>query len=109
MDSIADKTHQVNDSALNLTRQTKSILDYLRARPGQVVTTQEIITHAWQRPFYPSDAKSVWVHMRWLRTALGDTQRPYRIIQTKTLYVDYDKSRGKRINPRGYVYAGEAA
>jgi DNA-binding response OmpR family regulator len=61
---------------LDLTPREFTLLHYLAARAGQVVSKRELLTEVWQLPYGGAD-KTVDVHLSWLRRKLGETaQKP---------------------------------
>ena len=66
---------------LDLTPREFDMLHYLAARPDQVVTKGELLTHVWQIPYASAD-KTVDVHLSWLRRKLGETAQQPRYLHT---------------------------
>ena len=66
---------------LDLTPREFDMLHYLAARPDQVVTKGELLTHVWQIPYASAD-KTVDVHLSWLRRKLGETAQEPRYLHT---------------------------
>ena len=67
---------RLDGAALDLTPREFTLLHYLAARSGQVVSKRELLTEVWQLPYGGAD-KTVDVHLSWLRRKLGETaQRP---------------------------------
>ena len=57
---------------LGLSRKEFDLLAYLAARPGIVVSKQELMAQVWRQPYGGAD-KTVDVHLSWLRRKLGET------------------------------------
>jgi len=68
-------------SAEELTPREFDLLTYLAARPGAVVTKQELLVEVWQQPYGSAD-KSVDVHVSWLRRKLGENAQEPRYLHT---------------------------
>ncbi|GGS47258.1 DNA-binding response regulator [Planobispora rosea] len=66
---------------LDLSPREFDLLHYLAARPGEVVSKRELLTHVWQIPYGGAD-KTVDVHLSWLRRKLGETSAEPRYLQT---------------------------
>jgi DNA-binding response OmpR family regulator len=66
---------------LDLTPREFDMLHYLAARPDQVVTKGELLTHVWQIPYASAD-KTVDVHLSWLRRKFGETAQQPRYLHT---------------------------
>ncbi|SNT08126.1 DNA-binding response regulator, OmpR family, contains REC and winged-helix (wHTH) domain [Streptosporangium subroseum] len=66
---------------LDLSPKEFDLLHYLAARPGEVITKRELLTHVWQIPYGGAD-KTVDVHLSWLRRKLGETSSDPRYLQT---------------------------
>ncbi|HQR78982.1 MAG TPA: response regulator transcription factor [Actinomycetota bacterium] len=67
--NTARRTAEVDGSALQLTRLEFDLLAYLATRPGQVVSRKELLRGVWQRT---DSARTVDVHISWLRRKLGE-------------------------------------
>ena len=65
-------TVRLGNEYLELTRKEFELLAYLAARPGVVVSKQELLAEVWRQPWGGSD-KTVDVHLSWLRRKLGET------------------------------------
>ncbi|MGW2207543.1 response regulator transcription factor [Streptomyces sp. NPDC001774] len=57
---------------LNLRPKEFSLLSYLARHAGRVVSKQELINHVWGNSF-GSTAKTIDVHLSWLRRRLGES------------------------------------
>jgi two-component system KDP operon response regulator KdpE len=66
---------------LDLTPREFDLLGYLAARPGTVVTKQELLAQVWRLPFGGAD-KTVDVHLSWLRRKLGETATEPQYLHT---------------------------
>ncbi|MBG0815962.1 response regulator transcription factor [Planomonospora sp. ID82291] len=71
----------LDGAPLDLSPREFDLLHYLAARPGEVVTKRELLTHVWQVPYGGAD-KTVDVHLSWLRRKLGETSAEPRYLQT---------------------------
>jgi DNA-binding winged helix-turn-helix (wHTH) protein/tetratricopeptide (TPR) repeat protein len=78
-----DNTNQIlwhGAQAIPLTPKAFTVLRYLMARPGQLVTKEELLNAAWPG-IYVSDA-ALKVCIRRIRQALGDLSHPPQYIET---------------------------
>ncbi|TYB58604.1 response regulator transcription factor [Nonomuraea sp. PA05] len=75
------RTATLDGAALDLTPREFDVLNYLAARPGEVVTKRELLTEVWQLPYGGAD-KTVDVHLSWLRRKLGETAAEPRYLHT---------------------------
>ena len=64
-------------SLVDLTRLEFDLLAYLAAHPGRVVSRKELLREVWQRT---DSARTVDVHLSWLRRKLGDDPADPRFI-----------------------------
>ncbi|MFB9720246.1 response regulator transcription factor [Planobispora longispora] len=71
----------LDGAPLDLSPREFDLLHYLAARPGEVVSKRELLTHVWQIPYGGAD-KTVDVHLSWLRRKLGETSAEPRYLQT---------------------------
>jgi len=87
---------------LRLSNKEFHLLHALISRPGEIVTREELMRDVWQTTFWTS-AKTIDVHLGWLRRKLGDdTRRPtlittirgqgLRFETTPPVYLDQVKS-----------------
>ena len=68
---------------LELTRREFDLLHTLALRPGQVLSTQDLLTEVWGAE-YVGEPQVVYVHIRWLREKLEDKpEKPERIITVR--------------------------
>lgn len=65
----ARRAASVDGQPMELTRLEFDLLAYLAANPGRVVSRSEILREVWQRTDH---ARTVDVHLSWLRRKLGD-------------------------------------
>ena len=65
----ARRTAEIDGRLLDLTRLEFDVLAYLAANPGRVVSRKELLREVWQRT---DSARTVDVHLSWLRRKLGD-------------------------------------
>jgi DNA-binding response OmpR family regulator len=81
-------------------RMSNKEFDLLRAlisRPGEIVTREELMRDVWQTNFWTS-AKTIDVHLGWVRKKLGDDTRRPSLITTI-------RGRGLRFEKTAPVYA----
>ena len=57
------------------------LLHALISRPGEIVTREELMRDVWQTNFWTS-AKTIDVHLGWVRKKLGDDTRRPTLITT---------------------------
>ena len=65
---------------LELSRREFDLLAYLAARPGVVVSRQELLTEVWRQSY--GDDQTIDVHVSWLRRKLGETAARPRYLHT---------------------------
>lgn len=65
----ARRTASIDGQALDLTRLEFDVLAYLAANPSRVISRKELLREVWQRT---DSARTVDVHLSWLRRKLGD-------------------------------------
>ena len=73
----ARRTADVDGQPIELTRLEFDLLAYLAANPGRVVSRSELLRKVWQRT---DAARTVDVHLSWLRRKLGDSPDDPRFI-----------------------------
>lgn len=56
---------------LELSRMEFRLLHHLISNAGRIVSKDELMRHVWETTFY-SSAKTVDVHLGWLRRKLGE-------------------------------------
>ena len=68
---------------LELTRREFDLLHALALRPGQVLSTQDLLSEVWGAE-YVGEPQVVYVHIRWLREKLEDKpEKPVRILTVR--------------------------
>lgn len=65
----ARRTAAIDGNTLDLTRLEFDVLAYLAANPNRVISRKELLREVWQRT---DSARTVDVHLSWLRRKLGD-------------------------------------
>lgn len=71
------------DQPLELTRREFDLLHALVLRPGQVLSTQDLLTEVWGAE-YVGEPQVVYVHIRWLREKIEDKpEKPERILTVR--------------------------
>ena len=71
------RTAEVDGRPVELTKLEFDLLAYLAEHPGRVVSRSELLREVWQRT---DAARTVDVHLSWLRRKLGDTPAEPRFI-----------------------------
>ena len=66
---------------VRLSRKEFDLLHALIRRPGEVVTRETLMNEVWHTTFWTS-AKTIDVHLGWLRRKLGDDTRRPTLITT---------------------------
>ena len=66
---------------IRLSNKEFELLRALISRPGEIVTREELMRDVWQTTFWTS-AKTIDVHLGWLRRKLGDDTRSPMLITT---------------------------
>lgn len=74
---VTRRTVEVDGTPVELTRLEFELLAYLAANPGRVVSRAELLRAVWQRT---DAARTVDVHLSWLRRKLGDSPTEPRFI-----------------------------
>jgi DNA-binding response OmpR family regulator len=64
-----------------LSRKEFDLLYALMSRPGEIVTRSELMRDVWGTTFFTS-AKTIDVHLGWLRRKIGDDSRNPTYIST---------------------------
>jgi DNA-binding response OmpR family regulator len=77
---------------VRLSRKEFDLLHALISRPGEIVTRETLMHEVWQTTFWTS-AKTIDVHLGWLRRKLGDDTRHPTLITTL-------RGRGLRFEPQ---------
>jgi DNA-binding response OmpR family regulator len=70
----------LDGAPLELSRREFDLLAYLAARPGVVITRQELLTEVWRQSY--GDDQTIDVHVSWLRRKLGETAARPRYLRT---------------------------
>ena len=66
---------------IRLSRKEFDLLHALIRRPGEIVTRETLMLEVWETTFWTS-AKTIDVHLGWLRRKLGDDTRRPTLITT---------------------------
>lgn len=66
---------------IRLSRKEFDLLHALIRRPGEIVSRDQLMLEVWQTTFWTS-AKTIDVHLGWLRRKLGDDTRRPTLITT---------------------------
>ena len=66
---------------VRLSKKEFQLLHALIRRPGEIVTREELMLEVWDTTFWTS-AKTIDVHLGWLRRKLGDDTRHPTLITT---------------------------
>ena len=77
---LARREAVLDGSPLELSRREFDLLAYLAARPGVVVSRQELLTEVWHQSY--GDDQTIDVHVSWLRRKLGETAARPRYLRT---------------------------
>jgi DNA-binding response OmpR family regulator len=83
-----------------LSRKEFDLLYALMSRPGEIVTRAELMRDVWGTTFFTS-AKTIDVHLGWLRRKIGDDSRNPTFISTI-------RGRGLRFEPGPLQQAASA-
>jgi DNA-binding response OmpR family regulator len=86
---------------IRLSNKEFDLLHALISRPGEIVTREELMRDVWQTNFWTS-AKTIDVHLGWVRKKLGDDTRRPTLITTI-------RGRGLRFETTAPIYADQAA
>lgn len=81
---------------VRLSKKEFELLHALIRRPGEIVTREELMHEVWNTTFWTS-AKTIDVHLGWLRRKLGDDTRRPTLITTI-------RGRGLRFEPTPPVH-----
>ena len=82
---------------IRMSNKEFDLLHALISRPGEIVTREELMRDVWQTNFWTS-AKTIDVHLGWVRKKLGDDTRRPTLITTI-------RGRGLRFEENAPVYA----
>ena len=85
---------------IRMSNKEFDLLHALISRPGEIVTREELMRDVWQTNFWTS-AKTIDVHLGWVRKKLGDDTRRPTLITTI-------RGRGLRFEVTAPVYADQA-
>jgi DNA-binding response OmpR family regulator len=77
----ATRTVRRDGREIRLARKEYELLLALMERAGEIVTRDELMRTVWQTTFWTS-AKTIDVHLGWLRRKLGDDPRNPTLITT---------------------------
>ncbi|MDT3442943.1 MULTISPECIES: response regulator transcription factor [unclassified Pseudofrankia] len=77
---IRRRTATLAGAPLDLTRREFDLLAYLAARPGVVVTRDELLSAVWHQAY--GGGQTIDVHLSWLRRKLGETAASPRYLHT---------------------------
>ena len=86
---------------IRMSNKEFDLLHALISRPGEIVTREELMRDVWQTNFWTS-AKTIDVHLGWVRKKLGDDTRHPSLITTI-------RGRGLRFEITPPVYAAVPA
>jgi DNA-binding response OmpR family regulator len=86
---------------IRMSNKEFDLVSYLIARAGTVVSREELMREVWQTTFWTS-AKTIDVHLGWVRRKLGDDTRRPSLITTI-------RGRGLRFEVVPPVYAVDQA
>ena len=70
-----------NGEEIRLSRKEFDLLYALIRRPGEIVSRETLMNEVWHTTFWTS-AKTIDVHLGWLRRKLGDDTRHPTLITT---------------------------
>lgn len=70
-----------NGTEIRLSNKEFDLLHALIRRPGEIVTRDQLMREVWQTNFWTS-AKTIDVHLGWVRKKLGDDTRRPSLITT---------------------------
>jgi DNA-binding response OmpR family regulator len=85
---------------IRMSNKEFDLLHALISRPGEIVTREELMRDVWQTNFWTS-AKTIDVHLGWVRRKLGDDPRRPTLITTV-------RGRGLRFETAAPVHATES-
>ena len=98
VDSTARRVWR-NGVEIRMSNKEFDLLHALISRPGEIVTREELMHDVWQTTFWTS-AKTIEVHLGWVRKKLGDDTRRPTLITTI-------RGRGLRFEVTPPVYGDE--
>ncbi|MGA9748185.1 MAG: winged helix-turn-helix domain-containing protein [Nocardioides sp.] len=70
-----------NGTEIRMSNKEFDLVSYLIARAGTVVSREELMREVWETTFWTS-AKTIDVHLGWVRRKLGDDTRRPTLITT---------------------------
>jgi DNA-binding response OmpR family regulator len=85
---------------IRMSNKEFDLLYALISRPGEIVTREELMRDVWQTTFWTS-AKTIDVHLGWVRKKLGDDTRRPSLITTI-------RGRGLRFEEKPPAYVDQA-
>jgi DNA-binding response OmpR family regulator len=88
-----------NGAEVRMSNKEFDLLNALISRAGEIVTREELMRDVWQTNFWTS-AKTIDVHLGWVRKKLGDDTRRPTLITTI-------RGRGLRFEVSPPVYADQ--
>ena len=77
---VARREALLDGHRVELSRREFDLLAYLAAKPGVVVSRQELLTQVWRQSY--GDDQTIDVHVSWLRRKLGETAAQPRYLHT---------------------------
>jgi DNA-binding response OmpR family regulator len=77
---LARREVLLDGTLLELSRREFDLLAYLAARPGVVVSRQELLTEVWRQSY--GEDQTIDVHVSWLRRKLGENAARPRYLRT---------------------------
>jgi two-component system, OmpR family, response regulator ResD len=77
----ASRTVTLGGEEISLTQREFDLLAHLAAHPGRVFSRDQLMEAVWEFPFF-TDTSTVTVHVRRLRSKLGDDPSEPRFIET---------------------------
>jgi len=90
---------------IRLSRKEFDLLHALIRRPGEIVSRETLMNEVWHTTFWTS-AKTIDVHLGWLRRKLGDdTRRPTLIttLRGRGLRFEVQPPAARRVSPRSQL------
>jgi DNA-binding response OmpR family regulator len=77
---LARREARLDGRPLQLSRREFDLLAFVAARPGVVISRQELLAEVWQQSY--GDDQTIDVHVSWLRRKLGETAAEPRYLRT---------------------------
>ncbi len=78
---LRSRTVTLDGTPLAFNRKEFDVVAHLAAKPGEVVSRQELYAEVWRQPYGGGD-KTVDVHLSWIRRKLGETAAEPRYLHT---------------------------